>query len=158
MTFVEVSGPERRSFSLSSSDGPASILTAGDAGIVLKRFFPPTTPALRREEANGLEAPRAGASAVGREPGMAGPLLLLDGLSILERSRGLSLVVGGGCKVDLLSGVAETVLAAVARLVVVVPDNDIFFAGPPIPIFFLSSVDEIDISVSSIIGADGRGL
>ena len=72
-------------FSLSSSAGP-SVFTAGEAGIVLSRFFPSETPAVRCEEAKGL---------VVLDAGVVGALLFV-GLSVLPRAVGFLSELGEG--------------------------------------------------------------
>lgn len=81
-------------FSLSSSEGP--MFTAGEAGIVLSRFLPSETPALRSEEVKGLVLVRCVLlAAVVLEAGVVGALVLV-GLSVLTRVAGFFSEVGEG--------------------------------------------------------------
>lgn len=131
--------PGAASFSLSSSSD--SLLTAGEAGIVLRRFFPSDTAALRREdveEVNGRDR-RVAVGAV-RETGVDGTVRVFVGLAVLCRTKGFRSDVGEACMVDR----REAVVAAVALVedVVVVGAKDIRlgFALSP-PAFFFSSPD-----------------
>jgi hypothetical protein len=136
---------------LSSSEG--SILTAGEAGIVLSRFLPSETPALRSEEVKGLVLVRCVLLAVVLEAGVVG-VLLFEGLSVLARATGFLSDVGEGWIVALLSGVADTAFVRDARPNVP-PASDILFAGFPIPLGFFSSPEAPDLLLSSFEARDG---
>jgi hypothetical protein len=70
---------------LPSSEG--SICTAGEAGIVLRRFLPSETPALRSEEIKGLVVLRCVVDAAVFDAGVVGALVLV-GLKGLDRAVG----------------------------------------------------------------------
>ena len=154
---VLVVAPEGLMVLLSSSEGSASVLTAGDAGIVLKRFLPSATPALRREDVMGLVLVRCVVFGAVRAAGVAGVLVVFVGLRVLARPTGFLSEVGEGWIVDLLSGVAELAFVVEVRPIVL-PANDILLAGFPRLVFFFSSPDAPDLVPSSFEASEGRAL
>jgi hypothetical protein len=117
-------------FSL-SSEGPDPATTAGEAGIVLKRFFSGTAAFFNEDDEMGLV--RAAVVVVGREDGVAGGLRMPGGLI----TEGREVVV-----VDFRTGVADAagvVLEEVVRSAAVDGANDTLLGLADMPSFFLSS-------------------
>jgi hypothetical protein len=85
----------RAGFMFSLSFSEASIFTAGEAGIVLSRFLPSETPALRKEDVKGLVPVRGVVLVVVFEAGVADALLFV-GLSELTRATDFFSEVGEG--------------------------------------------------------------
>lgn len=168
-------------FSLSPSDVLVSIVTAGDAGIVLNLFLPSASPALRSDDGVGLVVVRGAVLVAVRGlaavdvllffgglaavnvllffGGLAAVvvLLLFDGLNGFALPAGLLSGVGEGWIVARLSGVVVVGFETEVRLAVL-PDSDIRFAGFPRLLFFFSSPDAPDLPPSSPEASDGRDL
>ena len=135
-------------FSLSSPDGSTSVLTAGEAGMVLSLFLPSETPVLRSEDVTGresLETPPIGVLVLG----VVGVLVVFVGLNVVARPIGFRSLMGDGCMVDLLSETSNAGLTVVlpGR---VLPAKDILFAGLAILERFVSSPDAPDLAASSV--------
>ena len=126
-------------FPLFSSEGAASLVTTGDAGIVLKRFFSGVVSFLSEEDDVGLV--RMTEVAV-RDVGVAGGRPGSDGLV----TEGRNAVVGA-----FLTGVEGVVLLEVGILSVLVAGaKDILFGLAEMPSFFLSSAASTELTGSCL--------
>ena len=109
--------------------------------MVLRRFLPSDTAALRREdveEVSGLD--RGVALGVMRELGVDGTVLVFVGLAVLCRTNGFRSDVGEGCMVDRREAAVAAVALVEEVLVVGAKDIRLGFALSPL-IFFFSSPD-----------------
>lgn len=133
-------------FSLFSSDGAASLRAAGDAGIVLKRFFSGVVAFLSEEDDIGLVRMIEVAE---REVGVAEGFRTPDGLVADGRDVGLG---------AFLAGVEGVVLLEVGILSVLVEGaKDIRFGLAEMPSFFLSSSASTELT-EACLRSDGVGV
>ena len=122
-------------FSLLSSDSSAPDLAAGEAGIVLRRFFSPTGAVPRGLEDEARVRGRAGVVAGVRALiGVAATFLALLGLVVVCR-----LDVAEGCTVVRLAGVAVTDLVVPVRSDEVDGASDMRFGFAVMPSLLFSS-------------------
>ncbi len=131
-------------FSLLSSDGAVSVSTAGEAGMVLKRFFSGTVAFLSDVDDSGLV--RVVEAVAEREEGVVGILRVPDGLVTEERDPGVA---------GFLAGVEGVVLLEVDVLsALIVGASDILLGFADMPSSFLSSAASTELA-GTCLRSDG---
>ena len=122
-------------FSLLPSGSAVSVTTAGEAGIVLKRFFSEITPFLSEDDDNCLV--RVVVVEAVREAGVTGVLRVPGGL--VKKGRVVVAVV-------FLTGVAAVIRDEAVRSVAVEGAKDTLLGFADMPSFFLSSVASTELN------------
>ena len=147
-------GAAPASVGLFSASG--SVLTAGEAGIVLNRFLPSVAARPRVDDVKGRVDRGVAVVVAAFEAGVVGGRVVLVGLRVLPRAAVLLSIAVDDCIVDRRSGVAETVFDGGGW--VVLPARDIRFAEPVMPGFRFSSPEAPDFDFSSTELREARGL